>query len=246
MKTLIYDIETMANLGWVWGKWEQDVIQFKEQWYMLSFAYKWLGEHSVSSYALPDFKGYKKNKKNDKKLCQKLWELFDEADVVVAHNGVAFDTKKSQAKFLEHGFPPPTPFQQIDTKKVARKYFKFESNKLDELGRGLKVGGKLTHTGFNLWLGCAERDEKKSWKKMVEYNKRDVQLLEDVYLKMRPWISNPPNINIFNGTSNCCPHCGKNNLQRRGFAVTRVAKHQRFQCQSCGAWSQKPINGIIR
>src|SRR3990167_3818406 len=42
-KILLFDIETTPNLAYVWGKYEQDVIQYKSEWYMLSWSAKWLG-----------------------------------------------------------------------------------------------------------------------------------------------------------------------------------------------------------
>ncbi len=221
----------MANLGYIWGKYEQDVISFKEHWYLLTFAYKWIGDKTVKAYSLKDFKGYDKNKTDDRELCLKLWELFDEADIVIAHNGDQFDIKKAQARFVQHGFKPPTPFKSIDTKKVAKAYFKFDSNKLDDLGQYLHLGKKLNTGGFELWLGCAMNDPK-AWHKMIEYNKQDVALLEKVYLALRPWMTNHPNLDL----RPVCANCG-GFRQSRGYKVTRTAKYRRLQCQECGAWS---------
>jgi DNA polymerase elongation subunit (family B) len=243
-KILLYDIETMANLAYVWGLWEQDVISVVKPWYILSFAYKWLGEKSIHYYSLPDFKGYKNDKSNDKELCHKLWELMDEADIVVSHNGTAFDSKKAMAKFAQHGFPPPTPYQQVDTLTVAKKYFKFDSNKLDNIAQYFGLGKKINTGGFELWEGCADKADKKAWYKMTKYNMHDVRSLEQIYYKFLPYMDNHPNYNLF-GAKEVCPNCG-GKLQRRGYSITRVSKFQRFQCQSCGAWSKKPINGIVR
>lgn len=234
----------MANLVYTWELYEQDVIKVIKPWHILSFAYKWLGEKTVHAFSLPDFSGYNKNKEDDKAICLRLWKLFNEASVVIAHNGTQFDVKKSMARFLVHGLPPPKPFKQVDTRVIAKKYFRFNSNKLDSLGEMLGIGKKLSTGGFDLWLGCA-RGDKKAWKIMVEYNKQDVVLLEKVYLKMLPYIQGHPNFNVLNGTSEQCPNCG-GDTQRRGFAVNRVAKLQRFQCKECGAWSSKPLKGVLR
>ena len=43
LKVLLIDIETTPNLGWVWGKYEQDVLKFEKESYMLSFTAKWVG-----------------------------------------------------------------------------------------------------------------------------------------------------------------------------------------------------------
>lgn len=237
-KILFFDIETMANLGYVWGKWEQDVIQFKEHWYFLSFAYKWLGEKKTYVCSLPDYPVYKKDKTNDYQLVKALWKLFDEADVVVAHNGASFDVKKANAKFIKHGLKPPRPYKVVDTKTIAKRYFRFDSNKLDDLGEYFNLGRKINTGGFELWIGCATGD-KKSWKKMCDYNIQDVILLEKVYLKMLPYVTNHPNLNLLQDTTHCCPNCSSHRLQKRGTAIVgRTSIVQRYQCNECGAWSQ--------
>ena len=38
-----------------------------------------------------------KDKMNDFEICKELWKLLDEADVVIGHNGDAFDIKKTNA-----------------------------------------------------------------------------------------------------------------------------------------------------
>src|SRR3990167_7947003 len=150
MRTLLYDIETSPRLAYVWGHWETDVLDVQQEWYMLCFAYKWLGDKNVQAFSLPDFKTtYRKDDTNDRDLCLKLWDLFNEADVVIAHNGSSFDTKKANVRFLCHGFNPPSPVQEIDTKKVAKSRFRFESNSLDNLGEQLKLGRKAKHHGIH-------------------------------------------------------------------------------------------------
>jgi len=239
LKVLFLDIETSPNLGWCWGKYEQNIIKFEQESYMLCFTAKWLGSKEVITFGLDDFPAYKKDKKNDSELVKKLWELLDEADIVVAHNGDSFDIKKTNARFLMNGLGPPSPFRSIDTKKVAKKYFLLNSNKLDDIGKNLNVGKKLSTGGFKLWLGCMDGNET-CWKKMKKYNKQDVVLLEDVYLKLRPWINPHPNVGI-NICKHSCNNCGGSRLQRRGFSYSRQVKYQRFQCTSCGAWKQGPV-----
>lgn len=236
-KVLLYDIETMANLGYIWGKYEQNVIEFKEHWYMITFAYKWLGEKTTHVKSLPDFPIYKKDKQNDRQLVEALWKLFDEADVIIAHNGNSFDIKKTNARFIKHKLLPPTPYKTIDTKLVAKRYFNFTSNKLDDLGDYFEIGRKINTGGFELWLGCVNND-KKSWDLMCKYNKQDVVLLEKVYQTMLPYITNHPNYNLLLDTTHSCPNCGEDKLQKRGTSITRVSKSQRYQCTGCGAWSQ--------
>jgi len=245
-KILLFDIETMANKAYVWGKYEQNVLSFDSEWYILTFAYKWLGDSKTEAYALPDFKTFRRNKQNDRELCLKLWELLDEADIVIGHNCLEFDIKKANARFAYHGLTPPSPYKVVDTRQIARRYFKFNSNKLDDLGQHLGLGAKVKHSGWEMWLGAAVHNDKKSWEEMVRYNKVDVDLLEKVYLTLLPWITTHPNYNLYTGSIHTCPNCGGKHLQKRGFHLTRVTKHQRYQCQDCGAWSHAPHNKIVR
>ena len=240
-KVLLMDIETAPNLGYTWGKYEQNIIEFERDWYMLCFAAKWLDSKSVMTSALPDFSLYKKDKENDKEVVKALWKLFDEAEVLIAHNGNRFDIKKANARFLALGMNPPSPYQKVDTLSEARKYFKFDSNKLDDLGKYLGVGRKADTGGWSLWKGCME-GKPSSWKKMIKYNKQDVTLLEDVYLKLRPWINNHPNMNLLDNKTKLCPKCGSSKVQKRGFSYTTISTFQRWQCQSCKGWSRSRLS----
>jgi hypothetical protein len=236
-KILLFDIENTPLVTYTWGIWEQDVIEVKEEWYILCFAYKWLGEKETHIVALPDFQGYEKNKKDDSKLIKKLWELFDQAEIIIAHNGDQFDIKKANVRFIKHGLQPPSPYKTIDTLKVARRYFKFDSNKLDYLGQYLDIGRKLPHTGKHLWFGCMDGD-KKSWDLMKKYNKQDVILLEKVYERLRGWNNSSPNMNLTLGGTYLCPKCGSDHVQKRGFNYTKTSVFQSYWCINCGGWSQ--------
>lgn len=226
LKVLLYDIETAPNLGYVWGKYEQNVLSYVEEGGHLCFSYKWLGEGQGVRAAS------RQGQRTDRALVKKLWKLLDRADVVVAHNGDQFDQKKANARFVLWGLGPPAPYKSVDTKKVAKKYFKFNSNKLDDLGQFLGVGKKLKTGGFELWLGCLAGN-KAAWKKMLAYNKQDVRLLEKVYLKLRPWIEGHPNLAAAAGRPDGCPKCGHAKLKSYGWKTTKTRRYVRYRCLSC-------------
>lgn len=240
-RVLIFDIETAPNLSWSWGLFTEltTMKMVENEWYMLCWCAKWLGEKKIISSALPDHKGYKKDPTNDKKVLEVLWKLLDEADIVIAHN-IKFDKKKSNARFIYHGMKPPSPYKCLDTLMAARGEFNFTSNKLDALGQYLKCGKKVPHSGFDLWRGCMNGC-KKSWHTMVKYCKQDVALLEKVYLKLRPYIRNHPNMNVYENKIGC-PKCGSESVQSRGYYFTSTGKFQRFRCNDCGGWSKKRKN----
>ena len=83
--------------------------------------------------------------------------------------GDEFDIKKANARFIYHGLKPTKFYLSIDTKKVAKKYFKFDSNSLSSLGEYLGLGEKVDTGGYSLWKGCLLGDPA-SWKKMKMRN----------------------------------------------------------------------------
>jgi len=219
----------MANKAFVWGKYEQDVIAYIQEGYMLSWTFKWLDGRTITR-GLCDYKGYKPGSSDDYALVKELHDLFSEADILIAHNGDRFDIRKANARFIYHGLTPPDPYKTVDTLKIARRHFAFNSNKLDDLGQFLGCGRKVKHPGFDLWLGCESGDQK-SWDLMLKYNKQDVVLLESVYKKLLPWIQNHPS---FKDGILDCPNCNKQDFQKAGQNHFQGVKSQRYKCNNCG------------
>lgn len=242
-KVLFLDVENSPNLSYTWGKYEQNVIDFKKEWYMLSFAYRWLGVGSIGAYSLPDFKLYKKDKTNDIELLKELWKLLDEADIIIGHNLDRFDLRKTNARFLAHGLGVPSPYKTVDTLKVAKKYFFLNSNKLDHVCKYLNIGGKIKTGGFDLWLACMSGD-KSAWARMIKYNKNDISLTEKLYEKLKPWIASHPNVNVLTGKKDACPKCASSKVQSRGYVIAGGNKKRKYQCQSCGGWYQGKFEKI--
>jgi len=243
-RVLIYDIENSYTVGAVWGLYEQNVAEVLREPYFLTFSCKWLGESKIYVFSLPDFPMYKKDKRNDKELVLKLREFFDEADIIIAHNGNAFDQKMTYARFAVHKISPPSPSKYIDTKLVAKSKFKFNSNSLNNLGKYFKLGEKIDTGGIKLWIDCIENNDPKAWAKMCKYNKQDVVLLEKVYKHMLPYMTNHPNLSILNGEISGCPNCASLNVQKRGFSYSKgaktIIKKQRISCMKCGSWYTGP------
>lgn len=232
-KILFVDLETAPSLGYYFELYKEgNIVSNKEPWYMLCFSYKWFDDNRVHSEALIDY-NFSPKKPDDWPIVEKLWHLFNKADIICAHNGDKFDIRKANARFVIHGLHPPSPYKQMDTKKIAKRYFGFESNKLDDLGKQLGLGRKLKTGGFDLWLDCMAGD-RKAWKKMVEYNKQDVVLLEQVYLRLRGYHRTHPNISFFTRNSGECTVCRSKNIKKDGIEYYRGAVAQRYQCRDCG------------
>lgn len=237
-KILFYDIETEPNTAYVWGKYQQDVIAYKKERSILCFAYSWLNGPTTCHT--------REGLKTDKALCIRLYRLFNEADIVVAHNGDDFDQKVVRARMLYHGVKPHKILTTIDTKKVAKAYFNFNSNSLKDLAKYLKLPNKLENTPFEVWLGCM-KDDPKSWARMVRYNKRDIKVLKAMYRKFLPWINNHPNIARLlhpkEAYGKKCPTCASSNITKKGVRANTRTVQQQWVCE-CGRWFLTSIKAV--
>jgi hypothetical protein len=238
-KICYYDLENSPSLGWYYDRYKEgNIVADEQDWFMLSFAWTWGDEKKVHCKALCDYPGYAKDKTDDSHLVKDLWKIFDEADILIAHNGDRFDRRKSNSRFLGLGLPPPSPYKTIDTLKIARRQFMQGSNSLQSLGEFLGLGGKLPTTGWHTWRGCIDGDQK-AWNALKRYNKRDVILGRAVYKKLLPWTHNHPDLRVWSGKASC-RNCGSHKLQMRGEERTLTTIKQRYQCQSCNHWGSVP------
>lgn len=231
-KILIFDIETAPLRSYTWGLWKQNVPKVITDWFMLTWSAKWLFEDKVMSARLT---GEEAIEEDDRRITEGIWRLINEADIVIAHNANKFDIKKLNTRFLMHGINPPMPYQVIDTLDVARKKFGFKSNRLDSINEQLGIGRKIK-TDFSLWEGCMKGDDN-SLMDMENYNIQDVVVLEELYLKLRPWITPHPNIGLFiEDEVERCPSCGSSHIKFEGTPYrTSVNSFQSFRCESCGS-----------
>lgn len=229
-RILIFDIETTPMLSWHWRCFQENIapIQVVKHSRVLCWAAKWLDSNMIY------FDSTEKDGENDKRCTMALWELCNEADILVAHNGRAFDMKKLNSRWLKHGVEPPAPSKWVDTLKVARGRFSFASNKLDAIARYLGIGTKLEHEGFGLWLRCMDGN-KKAWRHMRDYNIQDVLLEEEVYLKIRAWDNRHPNVELFyEDNDERCVCCGSRNLKIMTKPATTVASEfESYRCKDC-------------
>lgn len=236
-RIVLWDIETTHNLVAVFKLFGEDYISpdnILQERYIVCAAWKTLGAKTVSAVSTIDNpKLYAKDPHNDYHVVKTLHDVLMGADVIVAHNGDKYDIKFTEARMLYHGLSPLPPIVKIDTLKVAKDRFLFNSNRLDYLGKFLKVGGKKpTTTG--LWLRVLQGD-KAAIKEMVVYNKQDVNVLEKVFLKLQPYMANHISRQLFGQTAGC-PRCGSTKVQSRGAHKATTRTYQRYQCQDCGGW----------
>lgn len=239
-RILTFDIETRPTLAYVWGLFNQNIAlsQIVEPTRIICFAAKWYGDDDVIF----------KSEFHDghRATILTLFDLLDEADVVITYNGDNFDIPHAEREFLEADIGTPSPFHSIDLYKVLKKKTKFVSHKLAHITESLSLTGKLETGGFDLWRDVMAGD-RKAWAKMRRYNKQDVVTTEELYDEVLHLIDTHPALTLYvDDDAPACPRCLSDQLERRGYAYTRLGKYQRYQCQSCGSWGRggKRVEGV--
>lgn len=240
-RILILDIETSPNIAYVWRFFKENVgaKQVLEHTFIMSFAFKWLGDDKTYCFTADEY--------GEINLLKALIEVLDVADIVIAHNGSQFDLPTISGRAMVHGLKPPSPYKVIDTRTVAKYEFNFPSNSLEYLAVVLGVKKKDAHKefpGFELWAECL-KGNKEAWVELKKYNIEDVLVLEEVYLKMRPYMKRHPNVAIHMEEDRpLCPKCGSSHIQYRGFTYTNSYKYRKYRCNDCGGWSRSRYNEL--
>lgn len=235
-KVLLLDIETSPIKAWVWGLFDQNIglDQVIEDWYILSFSAKWLGEPKSKMIYMEQ--QHIRPMSNDRKLVQKLSSLLEEADIIITQNGKKFDLKKINARMAVHKMRPYSSVKHIDILELNKKTFAFTSNKLEWVTKILNHKYKKQkhekYPGFSLHSACMAGD-KKAWVEMENYNAYDVLSLEEAYEYIITW-GNPYNFNLWrDGEEHICD-CGSKRFKVNGYDRRGVSKTIRYKCLDCG------------
>lgn len=241
-KTLIFDIETAPMRAYVWGRWKQNISlsQTISEWFILCWSAKWLNSDDVISDCLTSEEA---KEEFDYRIVKHLWDLIDEADIVVAYNGKKADIPWMNTRFIYWGIEPPTTYKVVDPCETARKVFDFSSNKLDALAGYFNIPHKMG-TDFSLWDNAC-RGDGKSLNYMSLYCSKDVEILERVYLKLLPWVNNHPNITNLTSTNKViCSHCGSTDVRLlpNKYYYTALGKYSLYRCDKCHSLSKGRVN----
>lgn len=230
---LIFDVETLPMEVFVWGLYKQRISHENiiQDWVMCSWSAKWLFDSGMMSDVLTPKEAVNRD---DMRIMRSLWKLVEQADVVIAHNGLRFDVRRMNARFFMNGLRRPSPYQVIDTLKQAQRAFAFASHRLDYLGKLIANKGKID-TDFDLWKRCVAGDEE-ALKYMETYNREDVALLEDVYVEMRGWMVSHPNLSLYAEVDEpVCPTCLSRELEDCGDYGTAASLFSSRRCKQCGS-----------
>lgn len=256
MKRLIFDIEVSPNIGWFW-KPEHYMRVYHDniilEGSIICICYKWAHEKTVHSLTWD-------KKHNERKMLLQFIKVMNEADELVTHNGDKFDIVWVRTRCFVNNVPMMPNYVSIDTYKEAKHGFNFMSNKLSHIAKVCGLGEKMDTGGAKLWkqvlMGETELENRDFWKrlllgnnpaalrKMVNYCKQDVRLLERVWDKMNPYLKAKSHFGL---ASDTCPECGSSNLIRNKYRTTAGGTKQvTLQCKDCGKYHTVPLSKLTR
>ena len=235
-KRLFFDIETAPNIGLFWEagyKKNIDSSNIIKERAIICICYKWEDEKEVHEV-------HWDSKQNDKALLTKFIKVANEADEMVGHNGDRFDLAWIRTRCLFHGIEMFPKYTTIDTLKIARSTFRFNSNKLNYIADFLGLGQKIK-TEFGLWKAIVLNKDAKAMAEMIKYCKKDVILLENVFKALNNHIQPKTHYGvIFNSDRGSCPECGSDEIviaNKRTMASG--TKKIQYQCRTCNKYHSK-------
>jgi len=243
VKRLYVDIETSPMIAYTWRigrKIDLSHDNILREPAIICICWKWEGQEVKSLTWDRD--------QCDKAMLSKFIGILLSADEVIGHNGDRFDLPWIRTRCFFHGIPVPHQLPSVDTLKQARKGFNFPSNRLDYLGKYMGVGRKKETGGFGLWRGVMDKDAA-SLRTMVDYCKRDVELLERVHHKLYAYAKPTTHVGVANGGyKHWCQRCGSGNVKLNGntYVTAHGIEQGAIKCRDCGTVRRMPKTLIRR
>jgi uncharacterized protein YprB with RNaseH-like and TPR domain len=173
-------------------------------------------------------------------MLKKFVEIANTSDEMIAHNGDKFDLAWLRTRCLFHRIPMFPTYKTIDTLKVSRSKFRFNSNRLDYIAQFLGMGKKIK-TEFSMWKDIFINKDKKAMEKMIKYCKMDVVLLEKVYKELSVHIEPKTHYGVLFGQDRgSCPECGSDDLHVSKYRTTTTGlKKIQYICNTCNKYCTK-------
>ncbi len=232
-RVLIFDIEygAMELFGWDPSVDYIGHYMVNRLGYILAWSAKWYREPEIFSGIVTSVES---EDRDDKRIVEDLAKLLRTADIVIGHNVVKHDLKKTRGRILLHGLETLPPIRAIDTLTVARRDFGFDYNGMEPLLKlaGLNVPKKI---GMDNWIKAMQGDSV-ALGLLNKYSIEDAQASEDLFEWMKPYVQRL--IRMVDGPGWKCPICGSIDLVKRGEQKTQVSTFQRSQCSNCERYSR--------
>lgn len=249
-KIVYWDLETLPDPREIYkripsiGAWPGRTFKADIQG-ILCFGYKIEGQKKARCINRWDFPDWELDHLNDKIITEAAYEILYDADEIVTHNGKRFDLKVLNTRLAYHGFPPLPKIHHVDTMTAAKSGLSLYSNSLDAVAKFYGCESKIEFKNkWDMWYRIAFKlNSKKDLNDMTAYCKQDVEVLEQIYKKLRPHHGHHSvnKNNWIDPEKLVCPTCGSDHLHSNGIRIAGNVKYKRMHCQECGTWSKLNI-----
>jgi hypothetical protein len=150
------------------------------EYYIICWAASYVGRDDVWHDCVTPSEA---KKWTDAKILQKIQKLMKSADIIAGHNVDAYDMKRINTRLLLNGLEPVIGKKTMDTLKIARQKFAFESNRLDYIAQRLGLRPKDDITNED-WNNIVRTGDKATLQKVDKYCQGDVNEGKGVYVRL--------------------------------------------------------------
>ena len=190
-------------------------------------AWKWYDQEDVEFAAEWEVGGYDG-------FMRAVWDVFDQADLIIGHNADRFDARHLMGGWAEMGLPAPSPHKVIDTLKIARGTFAYESNTLDALNKRLGIDAKTDKYDSRV-AKAAVAGDKEAQDRIRFYNMGDITASEALFDRLRPYAKGIPHLGMWTDDEMACPSCGSTMTATGKTVHANVQQYEHLHCPNCGA-----------
>ena len=190
-------------------------------------AWKWYDQEGVEFAAEWQVGGYDG-------FMRAVWEVFDSADLIIGHNADRFDARHLMGGWAEMGLPAPSPYKVVDTLKIARGTFAYESNTLDALNKRLGIDAKTDKYDSRV-AKAAVAGDKEAQDRIRFYNMGDIAASEALFDRLRPYARNIPHLGMWTDDEMACPSCGSTMTATGKTVHANVQRYEHLHCPNCGS-----------
>jgi len=218
-KILIYDIETsLCEFTAFWtGKQYVGHNQLRSEPRIITVAWKWFGDSKVYDLEWDE-------NQNDYELMKKFLQIYNSADVVIGFNNKNFDDRFVNARALKHNLEVNTHVRSFDIMKQSKRLFRLPSYAMNYIAGYVGVTTKYNHSGREMWENIqygGKEEARKSLDEMIVYNRQDIVVTEEVYLRLRKYMGVSSHLGVLGGKEKwTCPNCGSENVELNKRTVT--------------------------
>lgn len=202
---------------------------------VLCVGYKFFGEKKTYLLRATDFE--RAGLWDDSGLIKAFADVFASCDYHVTWYGARFDLPVINARIIAAGLQPLPPKPHVDLWKTARYQFKTGGgNRLAKWQDFLGLPAEKTPVRPSMWIK-ARYGHEPSLKYIYHHCVKDVDVLEGVFEKLRPWVNEEPARGLIVSTNRgTCISCGSDHLTYQGWRIAKTRRYRQLKCQSCGKW----------